>query len=297
MAGGTLGIVSTAWAEEGLLWTLVTKNLGVPGSELTGKHETALACITPTELLRQDPQIKADIAIARATDPESAAREFDCIPLAKNTSAFFGSGEIKEAVQLGTGLGDDLAPPSNASVGVGIDTGLVTDSSALVAVHLQDRVYTVARVIERQPSRGNPLKLSQVCAEYLQEMRRQRCYRATADQYEFEASKEYLSGIELLPAPTGLAGKSEAYTFVRQLIREGKLRIPAGHTKLITQLGEVVSKPAEGGKLRIWSPRNKGGHGDLVSALVNACWQLHESSGSMWDALRVWQEREQRGAA
>jgi len=284
MSGGTLGIISTAWAEEGLLWDLVKRNLGTPGGELNAKHETALACITPTEILRNDDKIKADIATARTIDPESAAREFDCIPLAQNTSKFFALPELRHAETLGVDLESHITP-HGAEVGCGLDTGLVNDSSALVAVHLEDEVFTVACVLERRPTPAEPLKLSEVCKAYSEELARQHCYRATADVHEFEASKEYLPDIELIPAPTGLAGKQEAYTLLRTIIREKKLRLPPGNEKLIKQLSEVVAKPADGGKLRIWSPRTRGGHGDLVSALVNAVWQLHQDSGGLLSAL------------
>jgi hypothetical protein len=290
MAGGMLGIVSTAWAEEGLLWDLVLQNLGRPGEELVAKHETALACITPTELLRNDDKIKADIAIARNADPESAAREFDCIPLSTNTSRFFGEPELRAAVIKDLSL--EILPERGQSVGIGLDTGLVRDSSSVVAVHLDDDgIYTVAAVEERKPTAQKPLKLSEVCAAYLEVMTRQNAWEAVADQHEFEASKEYLESIELIPAPGGQSGKQESYTLVRNLLRERRIHIPACHEKLLKQLREVTCKPIDGGNLKIWSPRNKGGHGDIVSSLVNAIWYLHENDGSMMSALRASAER------
>jgi hypothetical protein len=290
MAGGTLGLVSTAWGEEGILWDLVLKNLGRPGEELHASHETALACITPTELLRNDDKIKADIAISRATDPESAAREFDCIPLSTNTSRFFGEPELRAAIVKDLPL--EILPDRGQSVGIGLDTGLVRDSSSVVAVHLDDDgFYTVAAAEERRPTPKHPLKLSEVCAAYLEVMKRQNAWEAVADQHEFEASKEYLESIELIPAPGGHGGKQDSYTLVRNLLRERRIRIPECHEKLLKQLREVTCKPLDGGNLKIWSPRNKGGHGDIVSSLVNAIWYLHENDGSMLSALRASAER------
>ncbi len=281
MAGGTLGLVSTAWAEEGLLWELVKSNLGPPSGDWTAKHETAVACVTPTEVLRHDEKILADIAIARATDPESAAREFDCVPLAQNTSRFFGEPEVSASIALGNGLPDEILPrPYGVAVGIGVDTGLVRDSSSLVAVHAEDGMLTVARAIERKPEQGKPLKLSEVCKAYEAEMLRQGQYQASADAHEFEASLEHFEQCSLVAAPTGIDGKQEAYTLTRTLMREGRLRIPECHTKLIKQLREVVCKPLDGGRLKIWSPRNAGGHGDIVSSLVNAVWELRASAAA-----------------
>jgi hypothetical protein len=292
MRSGTVGLVSTAWAEEGKLWGLVVSNLGRPGTgPMVGNHTTALACITPTEVLRQDENSRLDIAAVDKSDPEKANREYRCIPLSKNTSQFFPPAELRRCEELGEGLLEDLRPTRMTNVGAGWDMGLVHDSAASVIVHEEEGVYTVASIIERQPEPGAPLKLSEVCAEFESALQLQHCYQATADQYEFEASKEHLDGIELLPAPTGIGGKTESYTLVRQLMREGRLRIPPCYVKLLAQLKEVVSKPAEQGKLRIWSPRSKSGHGDLVSALVNAIWQLHDSDGSMMAALRASLER------
>jgi len=282
MVGGTLGLVSTAFAEQGLLWDLLKRNLGVPGGELTGRHETALACITPTLVLRDDEKIKADEARDRILDPENAAREYDCIPLSQNTAAFFANAELLAAQARGKDLTEEILPNGAVMIGAGIDTGLVRDASALVVCHLVGDRYTVALSREQRPKPGAPLKLSEVCAYYREDLGRHRCYQATADVHEFEASKEYLDGIELLEAPTGISGKQEAYTLVRTLLREDRLTIPPGETndRLVEQLRNVMSKPVDGGKLRITSPRGRGGHGDLASALVNAVWQLHAASGA-----------------
>ena len=43
---------------------------------------------------------------------------------------------------------------------------------------------------------------------------------------------------------------------------------------VLAQLREVISKPTSGGGMSISSPRKKGGHGDLVSALVGAVHRL-----------------------
>jgi hypothetical protein len=74
----------------------------------------------------------------------------------------------------------------------------------------------------------------------------------------------------LVDAPTGAEGKAQSYQRMRALLHEGRVRLP-DHPRLLRQLREVISRPTSGGGISLTSPRwRKGGHGDLVSALVLA---------------------------
>jgi hypothetical protein len=63
------------------------------------------------------------------------------------------------------------------------------------------------------------------------------------------------------------------------LFREGRVRIHGGmefRERLLQQMREVQGRPTAGGGMSIMHPRwAKGGHGDLVAALVLALWQLY----------------------
>jgi hypothetical protein len=54
--------------------------------------------------------------------------------------------------------------------------------------------------------------------------------------------------------------------------------------RLVTQLRQIVAKPVPGGGTVITSPRRRGGggHGDLVSALVNALWATKDEELPLW---------------
>lgn len=281
--GSLVGVVSTAWAEEGLLWDLVTKNLGAPGGELHGKQESALACITPTELMRQDETIKSVIRIARETDPENAAREFDCVPLSQNTTSFFDGASITRAISLARSLGIVMGNPPEefTAVGAGVDTGLISDSSACVIVHKkqQDKLFRVVVADEQKPEKDKPLKLSEVCSRYAGLIKAHFKRSAFADGHTIEPSREHIEkdGCSLDEAPGGAQGKLETHSLLRELLKNDRVAIPEQAEKLISQLREVVSKPLPGGGLKIWSPRNKGGHGDIASACVLAVWDANQS--------------------
>jgi hypothetical protein len=280
--GSLVGVVSTAWAEEGLLWDLVNKNLGPPGGELHGRQESALACITPTELMRQDDTIKAVIRIARDTDPENAAREFDCVPLSQNTTTFFDAASITRAISRAKELGLVMGTPPEEfdTVGAGVDTGLISDSSACVIVHRKpDKIYRLSVADEQKPEKDKPLKLSEVCKRYAGLIKAHFKRSAFADGHTIEPSREHIEkdGCSLDEAPAGAQGKLETHSFLRELLNDDKMAIPQQAEKLISQLREVVSKPLPGGGLKIWSPRNKGGHGDIASALVLAVWDASQS--------------------
>jgi hypothetical protein len=65
------------------------------------------------------------------------------------------------------------------------------------------------------------------------------------------------------------------------LLREGRVvihvrQLPDGMgARLLQQLREVQGKPTSGGGMSIVHPRwSQGGHGDIVSALVLALWQV-----------------------
>ncbi len=94
---------------------------------------------------------------------------------------------------------------------------------------------------------------------------------AIADQHAIDPVREILAqhGIGLAEAPGGAPGKLETHLHAKAIITEGRFAM-ARNARVIGQLKAIRSKPAPGGGLSIWSPRRKGAHGDIASAVVLA---------------------------
>ncbi len=269
MKGGKLRIESTPWTEAGLVHTLYTDNFGSP--------TTALVARCPTVLMR--PDMAELVARERARDPDNAAREFDCEFISGGSAQFFDGGAIDRCVDKDRPL--DLDPGHAANVGA--DFGFRSDSSALAVVQWRDAAYQLAALEEVRPAKGSPLVPSIVVARFAGIARYYGCTTITADGHYAEAIREHLRAnrVSLLPAPEGLDGKARTYLHLRSLIHAGQLQLP-NHPRLIAQLKSIVAKPLPGGGLQITAPRKaSGGHGDLVSALVLACWVQRQTRRAM----------------
>jgi hypothetical protein len=86
--GGLTVIVSTPWAEAGLLFAEFDRNFNHPRG--------ALACRGTTLLM--NPSKRAEVERERERDPENARREFDAEFLARGVSTFFDPVAINQAV-------------------------------------------------------------------------------------------------------------------------------------------------------------------------------------------------------
>lgn len=259
--GGLVVVVSTPWAEAGLLYELHAANFAHP--------VTALVAHAPTTLLRDDARTASMVARERDRDPENAAREFDAEFMSAGAGLFFPAASISAA------LVPDLLPanaaPRGATVGVGADVALVRDSSAIVAVHQVDGVFTVGELVELRPAKGAPLKLSAVIREFCEFTGRHGASRFLADQHALEPAREHTTeDVSIVTAPAGMAGKETTYVAAKKALLEGRVRIPAQYRRLAEQLRDVVARATPGGGLTISSPRRSGAHGDLVSAWVLA---------------------------
>lgn len=151
--------------------------------------------------------------------------------------------------------------------------GLRADSSALVIVHQREAMLRVAEIVELRPSESAPLKPSAVVRRFASVMARHGCTYAVGDSHYVESVREYLNEFDMSLVP-GPSPPSEAYVRTRQLMREGRVRVPR-HQRLIAQLREVTGRPTAGGGLSIQHPRwARGGHGDLCAAFVLAVWHM-----------------------
>ena len=209
-------------------------------------------------------------------DPDSARREFDCEWLGGGASLFFDEPTIKAWVDASLALPSVI--PIGDVVAVGGDIGLVADSSAC-AVMSRDRehVITLRELVELRPKKGAPLKLSQVVATFCETTIRAGADRIMADAHEREPAREYATTANVAivkPHHEGQSGKFETYEHLRRAMREGRVRLP-NHPRLLAQLRLVVVKPQPAGGWKVKSPRRAGmGHGDCVSAVVLAAWQI-----------------------
>ncbi|MEO7032730.1 MAG: hypothetical protein ABI548_02780 [Polyangiaceae bacterium] len=256
--GGLVVIASTPWAEAGLLFDEFMRNHGHP--------VTAMAAHAPTTLL--NPAKAAEVARERARSPENAAREFDAQFMSIGSGLFFDSSALDRALRLGLDVSEE---PSKRIATIGGDLALVRDSSAFVAIEEDGDFLDVTDVLERRPERGAPLKLSAVCAEAAVFAKTHHAQLIWVDGHVLQPAREHVpEGFTLEAVEGGPNGKIERYVTVRNLLNEGRLRIPPRFQRLVNQLREVVSKPTSGGGLQITLPRRAGAHGDVASAFVLA---------------------------
>jgi hypothetical protein len=268
--GGQVWITSTPWlADVGLLETLIAKNWGTHANALVMRAGTR--ALNPT----WDPtgEIERDL---REQDPDAAVREIDGQPMTGGAGVFFDAAAITACIDETLVLPLDPA----GKTAFGVDLGFVNDSSALVGATMTEPV-TVAVVEELRPRKGAPLKPSEVTASFATTIRRYGADAVVGDGHYKESAKEGLSphGIDFVDAPAGRDGKTEAYLNAKKLIHERRVRLP-NLPRLLSQLRQIVSRPAPGGGLIITSPKGRGGggHGDVASALVNALWQAKEDA-------------------
>ena len=284
LPGGKAIFVSTPWPVVTMMGDLLATNFGV--------CSTAIAARAPTLLMRDnDPTIAADIEIERATDPDNAAREFDCAEgiNAAGTSLFFDGDTLDAALQAGEHL---VMPvdrwPYDRSIAVGADWGFVRNSSALaVAAHRSDGKVHILMLAELVPKKGAPLVPSAVVKEFAPIVcNRYEHHTVVSDEHYMEALREHLGAyrLTLRSAPSGNEGKALIYVNCRKLTAEQRLVIPCEPRfivqKLLAQLKATTVKPLDGGGMRISSPTRAGTHGDVASAAVIALYEATEATRS-----------------
>ncbi|MGO9247460.1 MAG: hypothetical protein ACLP7W_02570 [Solirubrobacteraceae bacterium] len=273
LPSGSLLLTSTPWPVVSATSTLFEANFHAPSG--------ALAARAPTLLMRDhDPLIAALIASERERDEQNAEREFDCAVVAIG-STFFDPARIAAAVSPAPILS---SVGTSARSSAGMDLGFRVDPSALAIVQRQN-VGGVSKLVvvyleERRPRPNVPLKPSEVVSDFAREARDRGARTVVADTHYIESAREHAqtAGLFVEEGPAGTRGKLESYVIVRELLREEKLVIP-NHPGLIAQMRSVTSRAQPGGGLGIISPRRSGAHGDLLSALVLACWRDNVNFG------------------
>lgn len=258
LPGGQTIVASTPWATAGLLHRL-----------WKDRSAGTIVAHAPTLLLHDTPTTRTYVERERARDPDNAAREFDAKFMTSGTTLFFEDQAIDAAVS-----DEAFRLEPGDLVAAGGDFGFRSDSSALLLVALRGDTLHVFDGVEKRPD-GAPLKPSETVAAFAHRIAG-RCSYLMADQHYREAIDELLldHGLAYIPAPTSPA---DTYVRARMLFRDGRVRIHAleFRERLVRQMREVHGRPTAGGGLSIVHPQwAKGGHGDLVAALVLALWQL-----------------------
>lgn len=165
---------------------------------------------------------------------------------------------------------------SGTVLAAGIDLAFARDSSALVIA--ERGADGVCRVLELEEVRGGSASDPRVVvAAFADALMRRRVGRVMADVHYRDLLAVELAErrIELMPAP---ARPVESYLHARREMAAGRVQAPPHplRRRLIQQLRDTQGKPLASGDMTIQHGRRGGAHGDLVSALVLAIWQLRD---------------------
>lgn len=265
LPGGQTLVMSTPWAETGLLYELYARNFGKPVDSLVGH--------APTTVLNDLEWVVRIVARETSRDPENADREFGANFMKGGTVIFFDPSLIESCVDDTLSLTEPRMPQAGNDVSAGGDLGFRSNSSALSITHAEGGRIILAELVERKPEPGKPLKPKETIRAFAERMKAHGITTMMGDQHYRETAAEELeeAGLTFVDAPSS---PDEVYVRARQKMRADGVRIPR-HAKLIQQLKEVQGRPLPGGRMQILLPRwAKGEHGDLVASFVLGLWQL-----------------------
>jgi hypothetical protein len=272
MPGAKAIVPSTPWAQSGLVFEKWQTNWSKP--------RDAIVAHAPTTLLR--PEMAATVEEERIKDPDYVEREFDAQFMAFGTTQFFAAALIESMLRRDVPF--PLAATPGCSVAASVDLGFRSDSSAFsgtLRLPADDEIR-LARLVERRPKPGEPLKPGETIAEFAGLARGLGCTYVMADSHYLESLREHAHELAVASAP---ASPAEVYVTARTLMRDGRCPLPHPDTlvgedrevirRLVQQLKEVQGRPIPGGGMSIILPRwRTGGHGDLVSTYVLSVYQM-----------------------
>jgi hypothetical protein len=268
LPGGLVVCIGTPWIQSGLLYKMFVRNHGSPVD--------AIAAHAPTLLMLPTERNREVVARERERDPDNAAREFDALFTAAGTALWFDPAALDAAIIRGAPIA--VPPEPRQLAWQGGDLAFRQNSSAFVVARREGaHGILVADVLELRPTKNAPLQPSAVVALGVEQARRHRVTRMMTDEWYADSVREHLqgTGVALVAAPGGMTGKVATYTAVRSALHEGRLRIPAGHDRLLAQIRDTTSRPLPGGGIQIVQPKRGAAHGDLASAFVLAVYQAH----------------------
>jgi hypothetical protein len=263
LPGGKGIFISTPWPTPTptVMRELHDKNFGNP--------QTAVSALGTTLMMRgDDPHVQEIVRREFERDPETARRELECDDSGTAAGSFFDPSAINSAVSA------EFPIPRNKlwSCAVGVDLAFRRDSTAIVVVQWDGNKYITSKIVEMNPTRDAPLKPSDVFDEIARVCKEYSVSAVITDGHYREALHEHLSNfrIAIINAPDGVLGKEDAYVRARAVLHQGLVSLPP-NDRMHWQLKTIVARPTAGGHISIKAPRTKGGgHGDMVSAWVNA---------------------------
>jgi hypothetical protein len=223
-----------------------------------------------------NPTITEEMTHEEEPDEIMWQREYAAIPMPSDESSFFPTDMIDAAVDFLGELGA-IEPEACAAGG---DLAFEKDSSALVVLEDYGDIYSLTGCKEWSPLHGS-LKPTVVIREALDFAKKRDAQALCCDTHYFSLVKEEIENtcLELVPFPSTIEGIFDAHVELRVLLKEGKVDLRSAPKKLIQQLKEVKSKPTQNGKVGVYSPRTKSGHGDIARAMVSALYALRKSVG------------------
>jgi hypothetical protein len=272
---GSAVLISTPWPVANMTAEYFDTNYGKPSTALVCKGNSLF--MRPGDLKLQRKIFKA---LSNPINIDNARREYFCEPGMPGAERLF-SADVVDAAMVERPVPVTHAP-KGAFVGTGGDLGLERDSSAVAVVSNLRGEYELHEYEEIRPKKGSPLAPGFVVKDrFGRVMKAHHAKAIMMDNHYRQSAKEHLDtlGYRFLHAPEGVDGKYNSYMHLRTLLHEGRIRLPEDK-RLREQLLSVVAKPMPGGKSRIAIPRRAGdtGHGDIVSALVLACWAAKKKS-------------------
>ncbi len=262
LRGGQVLMNSTPWAEEGLLYDFYSRNAETPTD--------AVAANAPTLLMRDNEDTRAYVEAEYKRDPENADREFGAKFMRMGAYQFFATAAVEAAMAAWVYASKDV---SANVVAAGGDFAFTRNSSAMAITVRDADGYTVSETKEKSPD-GAPLRPGDVVADFAETLLQWGVNEIAADGHYRMSIQEHLEphDIALVALPEGANGKAETHVLVRQLLHQGKLKLP-NDPKLAKQMREVKGKPTSGGGISIKAPEWKTGeHGDIVSAIIASIW-------------------------
>jgi hypothetical protein len=261
-AMGYVLVTSTPWGAQGPFYELAT-------AAEAGTDPDTFAIHRPTWAM--NPHItRESLASEFLTDPEGAASEY-AAEFVSGLGAFLDPGEVTACVRPGVAV---LPPSAEVSYAAAIDPAFAADAFALGIAHrgaeavVVDGVWTWRRA-------GFESTLDQVADV----ARQYRVRTVRTDQFSAQAVVEGLRrrGLDCTPIAWDAAGKWQAYSRLKALIRTRGLSLP-DDDGLRGELVGLEARPLPSGLTRIAA--RGSGHDDRASVVAALVDELAGGRGS-----------------
>jgi hypothetical protein len=259
VAGGQILIVSTPWAESGIVYEFFRDQWGSPKTALVARAATAI--MRPSERKRVERE--------RERDPDNAAREYDCQFIGAAAGAFISAQAIDRSVVRN--FRRPLAPKPGLVCHAAVDLAFSENSSTITITRVERERAVLVHWEEVKPKPGLPLRPSVVIERFASIAAAHGCRTMHGDRHYLESVREHLegTGVAFVPIEGGTEARVKLYQAGRAGIEEGRVILP-DVPRLVSQLKEISAKPLPGGGWSIKHARRGSSHGDLAAAAIIA---------------------------